>query len=530
VGVLTEQAKQRVQAVIDANIDELRELPNFVAARPGFPLVGGSFKTRPAIIVLVAQKLPPDHLLKEDLAPRRLGGYRVDVMQADPVQQVQAMRSAVARKALAPAAAAVYTYTPPPGNPIDTPVTVTKPILCHVGPDAGWPVLSMFLAATRKQLAVAIYDFNAAYIATKLITTGQARTVDVTMNWDATPPLTNEPETVKDIAGKLKPNFHDVVIPTGSGHAFANSYHEKVAVRDSAAFWLSSGNWTIKSQPDIDPIKTPAAGVGMYGKYNREWHVVLEDKALAAVFEQYIRHDHEAAEQDLKKLKKIGKRAAAATVFPDVFVPLEAVVAAAALPPEPVAPKRLPSGGASYQVQPVLTPDNYRQRVSALLEGAQRSIYMQLAYINYSDAAGDATFTDLLNVVKKKIDQAGVDVRIIVDSRNGAGGVAALVEHGFKQTVFRQQTNIHNKGIVVDGEAVLVSSANWSSDGILRNRDAGLIIANAEVAGYYQQVFLDDWDKRATAIKGPSTAIVARPGAATPPGMVRVSWHEYMDD
>jgi phosphatidylserine/phosphatidylglycerophosphate/cardiolipin synthase-like enzyme len=155
---------------------------------------------------------------------------------------------------------------------------------------------------------------------------------------------------------------------------------------------------------------------------------------------------------------------------------------------------------------------------------------MQLAYINYSDAAGDATFTDLLNVVKKKIDQAGVDVRIIVDSRNGAGGVAALVEHGFKQTVFRQQTNIHNKGIVVDGEAVLVSSANWSSDGILRNRDAGLIIANAEVAGYYQQVFLDDWDKRATAIKGPSTAIVARPGAATPPGMVRVSWHEYMDD
>jgi phosphatidylserine/phosphatidylglycerophosphate/cardiolipin synthase-like enzyme len=335
---------------------------------------------------------------------------------------------------------------------------------------------------------------------------------------------------VKDIAGKLKPNFHDVVIPTGSGHAFANSYHEKVAVRDSAAFWLSSGNWTIKSQPDIDPVTTPAAGIGMYGKYNREWHVVLEDQTLAALFEKYILYDYDQAEQDLKTAKKAGKRAAAATVFPDIFIPLEAAVAAAALPPEPVAPKRLPSGGASYQVQPVLTPDNYRQRVSALLEGAQRSIYMQLAYINYSDAAGDATFTDLLNVVKKKIDQAGVDVRIIVDSRNGAGGVAALVEHGFNQTVFRQQTNIHNKGIVVDGEAVLVSSANWSSDGILRNRDAGLIIANAEVAGYYQQVFLDDWDKRATAIKGPSTAIVARPGAATPPGMVRVSWHEYMDD
>jgi phosphatidylserine/phosphatidylglycerophosphate/cardiolipin synthase-like enzyme len=108
--------------------------------------------------------------------------------------------------------------------------------------------------------------------------------------------------------------------------------------------------------------------------------------------------------------------------------------------------------------------------------------------------------------------------------------VPTLVEHGFNPTVFRQQTNIHNKSIVVDGETVLVSSANWSSDGILRNRDAGLIVANAEVAGDYQSGVLDDWDKRATAITGPSTAIVAQPGAATPPGMVRVSWHDYMDD
>jgi len=48
----------------------------------------------------------------------------------------------------------------------------------------------------------------------------------------------------------------------------------------------------------------------------------------------------------------------------------------------------------------------------------------------------------------------------------------------------------------VDGETVLVSSANWSGDGVLRNRDAGLIIRNSEIAGYYQKVFVDDWEKR----------------------------------
>ena len=45
----------------------------------------------------------------------------------------------------------------------------------------------------------------------------------------------------------------------------------------------------------------------------------------------------------------------------------------------------------------------------------------------------------------------------------------------------------------------MVSSANWSGDGVLRNRDAGLIIQDKEIAGYYQDVFLADWENRASA-------------------------------
>ncbi len=41
---------------------------------------------------------------------------------------------------------------------------------------------------------------------------------------------------------------------------------------------------------------------------------------------------------------------------------------------------------------------------------------------------------------------------------------------------------------------VLVSSQNWSGDGFLRNRDAGLIVEDAEIAGYYEAIFLDDWN------------------------------------
>jgi phosphatidylserine/phosphatidylglycerophosphate/cardiolipin synthase-like enzyme len=63
--------------------------------------------------------------------------------------------------------------------------------------------------------------------------------------------------------------------------------------------------------------------------------------------------------------------------------------------------------------------------------------------------------------------------------------------------ILRIQQRVHNKGIVVDSAVVLVSSQNWSADGVLRNRDAGLILSNAEIAEYFERIFIDDWTQRA---------------------------------
>ena len=528
MAVLTKQAQRKVQQVIDDNVSELRKIPGFVAAEPGFPLVDGTFVTKPAIIVLVNHKRPPSHLLDEELAPRRLGGYPVHVMQADPVRQLQELDAAAADRFAA--AAATYTYRPIEGNPVDKPVTVSRPLLCHVGPDAGWPVLQRFLKAAKKTLSVAIYDFNAAYIAKTLIESAEAKDLGITVNWDNTPTIPDETDTFETIRRKLAQRFHDAIVQTGSGRRFANSYHEKVAVRDSSAFWLSSGNWTLRSQPDIDPVEHPETGAGMYGKYNREWHVVVNDMQLAKVFETYIRYDFEQSLREAEE-DRGRPRPAAAAALPDLFVPIEDVLDAAALAakPEPVAPLSLPSDGGAIEIQPVLTPDNYVDRVTSLLAAAKRSVFMQFAYINYSDDAADAPFTAMLDVLKAITNRNDIDTRIIVDRRDAAAKVGVLVTHGFNQAVFRQQTNIHNKGIVVDGKMVLVSSANWSGDGVLRNRDAGLIIRNRDIAAYYERVFRDDWDNRATKIAEPQPAMLAPAGAATPPGMARVSWHDYFD-
>ena len=57
----------------------------------------------------------------------------------------------------------------------------------------------------------------------------------------------------------------------------------------------------------------------------------------------------------------------------------------------------------------------------------------------------------------------------------------------------RIQQGVHNKGFIVDSAVVAIGSQNWSGDGVEKNRDASLIIYNAQAAMYFEQVFIHDW-------------------------------------
>jgi len=56
-------------------------------------------------------------------------------------------------------------------------------------------------------------------------------------------------------------------------------------------------------------------------------------------------------------------------------------------------------------------------------------------------------------------------------------------------------TKLHNKGVIVDGESVLISSINWGDNSILRNREMGLIIHSQEVTAPYEESFWEDWNR-----------------------------------
>ena len=104
-----------------------------------------------------------------------------------------------------------------------------------------------------------------------------------------------------------------------------------------------------------------------------------------------------------------------------------------------------------------------------------------------------------------------------------------LKDYGLDLADVRVQVNCHTKGIIVDRRRVLIGSQNWSNHGVSVNRDASLLFEDAPLAEYFAAIFEHDWNNLAQPRIGSEWAPVevAVPGAATPPGMRRLTWEDY---
>lgn len=54
-------------------------------------------------------------------------------------------------------------------------------------------------------------------------------------------------------------------------------------------------------------------------------------------------------------------------------------------------------------------------------------------------------------------------------------------------------TKVHTKGVVVDGQRVLVSSINWNENSPSFNREAGVIVDDLATGAYFTAAFDSDW-------------------------------------
>src|SRR5262249_51221316 len=118
-----------------------------------------------------------------------------------------------------------------------------------------------------------------------------------------------------------------------------------------------------------------------------------------------------------------------------------------------------------------------------------------------------------------------------IDSTKARENLEKLQERGFDMKRVKVQRNCHTKGVIVDGKKVMIGSQNLSQLGITLNRDASLLFEeDAEVAAYFAQIFEHDWKNLARQdIGNEAHAPELATGPATPAGMERISWKDYME-
>lgn len=168
--------------------------------------------------------------------------------------------------------------------------------------------------------------------------------------------------------------------------------------------------------------------------------------------------------------------------------------------------------GIELTITPLLTPDSvqgqpnqgqYLTQILNLIHSAKTKLYVQLQYIEASSGTGD--HQTLLVAIAQRV-AAGVDVRLIESLEYGEKWAEKMKASGVDLTAnIRLQPNVHNKGFVVDSKIAVVSSQNFSPAGIRQNRDAGLILESPDLAAYFEQIFLSDWETKAKPF-APSTA------------------------
>jgi hypothetical protein len=531
-----------VDRVIRRNLARLKK-PGVLTVRPGYQFRDGRITGLAAIVVTVMRKrrrVPASQQL-----PAEIDGIPVDVRPSTAMQRLRAKAPAqhallarfgpkkdrepewpherrvsdgkLVSQVRAPRHPAwnsmdkkpelAYTPAKPRLAKVSRPMT----ILACASPDAGFTVLAEFLEAARTRLTVALYDFTSGDILRTLTGVIKKRRLPFKMVLDH--PALNQTANQSDaqtVQAITKADRDATVMwaltetdPDTTKWIFPSAYHIKVAVRDGDAFWLSSGNWNVSNQPNL-AAGTPSRGA--LSTADRDWHVVVMDAGLAGLFEAYIEHDYQVAAGlqadkavQQKQLKLAIEQAAKLVQAERKRQPL-APVKSRGVPFTLGKPKVFTK--ARVTMQPLLTPDRgratsmYAENVLALIKSARKRLYMQFQYMHPTTGAAVAGFTALLDAVADAVRRK-LDVRIICSQYENTPQYVELMHERGLSGVLRVQDRVHNKGIVVDSKTVLVSSQNWSSQGVLQNRDAGVIIGHPDIAQYFEANFLQDWQDRA---------------------------------
>lgn len=477
----------------------------------------------------------PDELAAAPLPSRWAEQAEQGVAELGVTGAAAASAAASADPSAAPAAP-LLDYPPMPAALLETRL-VAGAVMAYASPDSTYVVTRRLVDAAQRSIVIGIYDFSAVYMKEHL-KRAMRRGVSVSLMLDTNPA---DDQTLFRELTEL--GAHCVKAPSrsaGSRNAYFGNAHEKIIVVDGEIVMIQSGNWSENSIPfnegDGSVIGTTPFELG-----NRDMGLALQSTALANLFTQVVA-------RDMRLSEGLAPEAAAAA----------APAAAAAAPAGPsagdtffeAAPIRRPDRlFASLTVQPsqpirvtpVLTPENFHPTILALLGRARRSIRIEQQYIRGHQPAVAAL---LQAIATSRQDNPELDVRIIVSPKylEGPDRVRFLdamkafdlaFDENYRFLSLDHFVHCHNKLIVVDDDTVLLGSQNWSTTGLLTNREASLLVEHPGIAAYFARIFDADWamSEPAAAMAGiaPAAAGLRAPSDFAGGGVVLSRAGDYRD-
>ena len=517
---------------------EFAKRSDVVSVRWGYVFKEDWITDEHALVVTVREKKPLAELHSQRVSPLpdRFLGFPIQITNPTAEELLGIEHGAGAIETLRPSQEVLrdeIVYEPPPRASLRRLENERMRVVAHLSPDAGWPELSKFLDAARGQLVVGMYDFGAPHVLAAVTQAGRRRNFNrmhlVMQPGESLGSGTKandlkDAEVVESLHDALGRKFRNAWVKTGPVNGWvAYSYHIKVAVRDSKAFWLSSGNWQSSNQPDASPLTEDPQVASWLEKYNREWHTVVEHEGLAKTFEKYLLHDYNK-NRDYDPSEAME---ALALLIPDELMipdPLERVDEFEYFPPF--------DEDRNFTVMPLLTPDNYLDEVIAVVESARDELLIQNQTFN-PPTDNQQSLKRLMSAVRER-QEAGVRLRIIFRSfirSDDRKKLEGLKRFGIDTRNIRLQKGCHTKGVIADRKKVIIGSHNWSNSGISTNRDASLYFEDEPLAEYFAKVFWHDWKNlaRRSIARPRRRPELVRSEAAAKPGMTVVPWKEFVE-
>jgi cardiolipin synthase len=385
--------------------------------------------------------------------------------------------------------------------------TYQRNMTLFASPDSSYEVIIKEIEGAKNTIYISLYQFTIWKIAEKIIEKlDEGVEVKVLMEgW----PVEGLLEEQKYILQKIVENKGEVrFLVTNSTISSRYKYiHAKYAVIDDLSVIISSENWKYTGIPINNTFG------------NRGWGVVLRDEEIAEYFVDVFLADWSGVSYDIISFTPdhVNYGNASSDFELDDWVETGYY--------KPVFSSKNLVG--EYKVSPVISPDTSlldSEAILGMINSAEESIYIEQLEINLNWNYEDLEYENLyLKAAIEAAEKRHVNVKILLSSIYAFPDDPKLDNYDTFVYINDYASNhniseylearlidydrlglskLHNKGMIVDCYKTLISSINWNRNSVTQNREVGVIIESQEVAEYYTEIFLWDWNEPPIASAG----------------------------